>query len=489
MLELFRRLRSRQPRKYALNSPTAYVLDHDENEGVSVALRHNSHPGGGHRKSSELSWHPSPQEDPRKVTKCPYLRSTDRAWAFTSQEPLLESLAIKNTFRFLFLHPSDDSEQPVVCSLFQHTLAEEFEYTALSYEWGTPAVNGQSIKILSKKHITLNGKVIEVSPNLFDALIHVRGNLDSGMAGVLWVDALCINQNDVIERGHQVAQMRQIYHQAHQVLCWLGPATEETHSPDVKRSSRDIMQRSYWQRIWIIQEFVLARSVDLMCGELFFSVEQIEDGTTKDPDRYARLAGFYSLRDLRSRFVSNQQTNDSPLSLLEALQLSGRSRATDSRDLVYAILSLVSEKELLGLEPDYTLSPCEVFCNALWVLSNQTANSTQYIADLRHERHYRTFRNAADPHLGERKACNGKSGCQTLTKMQLWHDDSKRNSFLEPRRNSSDSIGSWSHRSASPAPRRNSASSLETPAVVDNRANRSYPPNSYFTRRFGYPNE
>lgn len=39
---------------------------------------------------------------------------------------------------------------------------------------------------------------------------------------VLWIDALCINQKDVTERGHQVGIMHEIYRNTQKNLIWLG---------------------------------------------------------------------------------------------------------------------------------------------------------------------------------------------------------------------------------------------------------------------------
>ncbi|KAF2830838.1 HET-domain-containing protein, partial [Ophiobolus disseminans] len=38
----------------------------------------------------------------------------------------------------------------------------------------------------------------------------------------LWIDAICINQSDLLERNHQVAQMRDVYTKAESVIAWLG---------------------------------------------------------------------------------------------------------------------------------------------------------------------------------------------------------------------------------------------------------------------------
>ena len=47
---------------------------------------------------------------------------------------------------------------------------------------------------------------------------------------MLWVDAICINQEDQTEKGHQVSQMRDIYKGADEVLIWLGPSNDDIDS-------------------------------------------------------------------------------------------------------------------------------------------------------------------------------------------------------------------------------------------------------------------
>ncbi|KAH8684274.1 heterokaryon incompatibility protein-domain-containing protein [Tricladium varicosporioides] len=102
---------------------------------------------------------------------------------------------------------SDDAE--ICCGLILGNLDEDPEYKALSYEWGSP---------MDPKMIKLNGKSVSVTNNLWWALWHLRKN---GRITRLWIDALCINQKDDYERGHQVSMMGSIYQNA-EVICWLG---------------------------------------------------------------------------------------------------------------------------------------------------------------------------------------------------------------------------------------------------------------------------
>lgn len=87
-------------------------------------------------------------------------------------------------------------------------------YEALSYAWGEAAF---------PNHIELNrSNTVPITKSLYTALQYLRFTESTRS---LWIDALCINQNDVEERSAQVAMMVSIYFLAHSVVIWLGPSS------------------------------------------------------------------------------------------------------------------------------------------------------------------------------------------------------------------------------------------------------------------------
>ncbi|PMD15205.1 hypothetical protein NA56DRAFT_550813, partial [Hyaloscypha hepaticicola] len=118
----------------------------------------------------------------------------------------------KSEIRIIILKPSTVS-MPLECTLQHVSNANKSRasYKALSYTWGPP----EPTKILLR-----NGIQIQVRENLWQALHHVRQESSSLR---LWVDALCINQEDIPERNEQVSRMGTLYNQAEEVLVWLGP--------------------------------------------------------------------------------------------------------------------------------------------------------------------------------------------------------------------------------------------------------------------------
>jgi hypothetical protein len=120
-------------------------------------------------------------------------------------------------FRILHIRPGRKHD-PIQCCLQTqnfHTSLDA-EYSALSYAWGSTD---------RTQTIMLEGFSFPVTHNLHSALWHAR---DRKKRVSLWADAVCINQTDKDERGHQVVQMRSIYRAAAQVIIWLGEATVES---------------------------------------------------------------------------------------------------------------------------------------------------------------------------------------------------------------------------------------------------------------------
>lgn len=102
---------------------------------------------------------------------------------------------------------------------FEHTEEQRWvpEYEALSYAWGTPA-RGES-------RISLNGSTFPVTSNLESALRALRYE---DKDRVLWIDAVCINQDDLRERSEQVQIMANIYQRARATVAWAGHADKSS---------------------------------------------------------------------------------------------------------------------------------------------------------------------------------------------------------------------------------------------------------------------
>jgi hypothetical protein len=121
-------------------------------------------------------------------------------------------------FRLVELHPSKRSD-PIRCTLCTYAFdSNPPPYTALSYTWG-PKVK--------PKNIELNGVSFPVGYSLWSFLEEMR--LQERFC-VYWIDAICIDQESVLERNHQVQMMRHIYSNAQSVSIWLGDADRQSTS-------------------------------------------------------------------------------------------------------------------------------------------------------------------------------------------------------------------------------------------------------------------
>lgn len=163
--------------------------------------------------------------------------------------------------RLLRLLPHLDEHSGIKCHLFTCTLLDSgstHPYEALSYVWG-PENNQQSISI--------DNCELPVRANLHAALSHLR---DRFMERIIWIDAMCINQEDNDEKGQQVQSMAKIYAKASRVIVWLGEAAgdsdqvleairkaaeeQNTNSAIDKTNQQSILtllERPWFQRIWV----------------------------------------------------------------------------------------------------------------------------------------------------------------------------------------------------------------------------------------------
>jgi hypothetical protein len=137
---------------------------------------------------------------------------------FTYKPLDLDELSI----RLLYIRKGWPRED-MVCELCESYSDPEkgIPYKALSYNWG----GIQHEPRAGIPRVFVDGHEVSLTENLYTALWHIR-RPDQNI--FLWVDAICINQDDPREKGHQVKQMGYIYKGAEEVLIWLGPGHEGT---------------------------------------------------------------------------------------------------------------------------------------------------------------------------------------------------------------------------------------------------------------------
>ncbi|KAI8713802.1 HET domain-containing protein [Fusarium sp. LHS14.1] len=284
--------------------------------------------------------------------------------------------------RLLELQAGQDSD-PVKCDLVTSNLDEQdVAYEALSYTWGT---DDASCLML------LDGGTFGIRPNLEAAFRRLRKTDKSRR---LWVDAVCINQDDIEERNAQVRSMLRIYKTASRVLVWLGPASDHSHlamarrgfmhnfhaineemwdeglSPSSPRylGFADLTSRPWWRRTWVIQEVVVSKAATVLCGpdeieweQLAFNLAQLiqimsmlgEKAPMSISDETVAIAAF--------RMRHHSETNPS-MGLLETMNKFRSWLATDPRDKVYGLLGLATD-DADGISVNYSMPVNQVYEN------------------------------------------------------------------------------------------------------------------------------
>lgn len=169
-------------------------------------------------------------------------------------------------FRLIRVLPTRHHSHAIQVEMWHDNLTSR-SYKCLSYRWGERETS---------RTILVNGHRFWVRDNLYDFLEYAS---TAYTFQPLWIDAICINQNDGQERARQVARMSSIYSRAEDVVIWLdGDANMQKfftwvlegdyytfyHDPERVSIHTDFIKHPYWTRAWITQEILLARHVTLV---------------------------------------------------------------------------------------------------------------------------------------------------------------------------------------------------------------------------------
>jgi len=134
----------------------------------------------------------------------------------------------KTETRLLTVHPGAQRDV-VVCDLESHSLLlpDMPTFKAVSHAWHELHSRPDQGVSLEPCQLRINGQFFRVSYSLETALRKFRRQFCNAMAVCLWVDAICINQESIEEKNHQVPLMAEIFSKADQVLIWLGDAEDD----------------------------------------------------------------------------------------------------------------------------------------------------------------------------------------------------------------------------------------------------------------------
>ncbi|KIW29809.1 uncharacterized protein PV07_05596 [Cladophialophora immunda] len=277
------------------------------------------------------------------------------------------------------------------------------EYDAVSYVWGS---------VEEQSEVVCNEHCVRIPTNLLNALLQIWTELPDRL---LWVDALCINQEDQIEKAVQVRLMGPIFSEATIVRAWLGDGPEysteawreleewSTYELEGGRLHEEYQDRRlipqhlardeetenafwaaiYWliagpwfTRTWIFQEAVLAQHAIVHCGRLSMEWSQFAKGAMNiaagyfegpadshawDIERGRMLLGVKSSTDFGPFFDASDR---SPCCLLDQLSLNWQRNCSNPRDKIYGVLGVLSLSNTYAIKVDYSLPTSQVYADA-----------------------------------------------------------------------------------------------------------------------------
>lgn len=317
------------------------------------------------------------------------------------------------------------------CVIFESYLDREIgvPYEALSYTWGDLSATQVPVEITDENSTTAT--YLHIYPNLCQILRHLRYDNEDR---IMWVDAICIDQSPthraLLERTHQVGQMRLVYKNADRVVAWLGnvdrdmnllmefaqqldrkvtansmntPAVglvklqfdllilsyeargpQHFHKiPRFASAMSRVLEQPWFKRTWIIQEVASARSGLLACS--------CEGATISVPMRtFALLPSLMELKtpphsqvilDVMPRVGQRREGWwNKKHDLITLLAKFSDRECTDPRDSVYALLGICSDLEATRiLRADYEAPLGLVWRNTLsYVLFHEIVDPETY---------------------------------------------------------------------------------------------------------------
>ncbi|TVY41418.1 Heterokaryon incompatibility protein 6,OR allele [Lachnellula subtilissima] len=339
--------------------------------------------------------------------------------------------------RVLVLQSSLKDDDPIRCELVHIGLDEDIttlrarshfrtglmNFNTLSYTWGDPNNN---------RAVILEGHRFPVRENLHAALRHLRNSHRSASSSnsitksYWWVDAMCINQENVSERNDQVSLMTRIYKKSFGVHIWLGDEAENSSlamdliselgrwrprgpgdpvggdrvfRSDMKmhwKALNALFQRSYWSRVWIRQEVAVSKFAMVHCGNRICQWDDIsaalnviltlnqqlgyqpaQEGlnqlgiSCKSSSGLGLSCYLRAFLLCRIRTEAGGGTDTNYLELKDLLFHTRGCEATDPRDKVFSMLGLASPA-IYDMQPDYNSRIEEVLKTAAICVISRT---------------------------------------------------------------------------------------------------------------------
>lgn len=304
--------------------------------------------------------------------------------------------------RVFTLFPGEEFE-PLRGLIWVTRLDAKVHYTTVSYVWGPRT------RLKHALHTPVGR--LTITETLYATLKKLR---DRDKSVVLWVDAICINQDDDSEKTEQVQMLAQIFQNSVQTLGFIRDdgESEEVAEMLMQVRTREVLcedsadwprnlptcpkswnkrgmppptdpiwsktseffRNDWFRRVWIIQEVVIARNMKLICGKYTIDWEYVYSATQKiDQDPEMRIQGDEVRQSwqpfLRLGALRHCEARSSRLSIFVLLETFRHCQSTKRRDRFFSLLGIAADGNLTDFELDYH-SPFETiarrFGNALF---------------------------------------------------------------------------------------------------------------------------
>lgn len=329
---------------------------------------------------------------------------SDRSWTDTGIKPIVidmwrYSAEYEELWTVSDICPDASKSHMVIPSRYDWG-----DFEAVSYCWESN---------IRDRDVLVDDKIIRVTSNL-EAMLRELQSLPEAHSGIgFWVDGLCINQEDILEKNHQVGLMSRIYSQAFSTVVWLGPSTLSSDKAveELVQSFGDcrvsyteyegdqwtlhlgstqlfpfqcwpalveLCTRQYFKRMWIIQELALNKNMTMfMCGDRRFSRVYLQGMCKSARTNAASISTALDNADLPADYrvpikhdfvwgtandvyslIKLRGSNKGLNQLLDSVR---KAKATDPRDKVYGMLGLLPRHVASQLQPDYSKTKSEIF--------------------------------------------------------------------------------------------------------------------------------
>lgn len=301
-----------------------------------------------------------------------------------------------SNIRLLHVHPAN-SLWGIEATLESVSFLDRPSYRALSYTWG------DSNRMMT---ITVNGKRMSVTRNVWEALFNIR---DRYRNQTVWIDAICIDQTSNEEKSVHVPLVSFIYGRAKEVIVWLGDhppphwvkdstpslwhgdwavSKAKLYWPATKYWLYVLANQNYWHRCWIVQEIATASTIRLYSGKYSIPwpemIKLMRLYKSKEHLYIDAIDGVLNLQALREA----KYLDGAIYSLSNLLENFSDCFSTLPLDKVYAFLGMASDCQTGCISADYTKHPISVyhellsFWNRRCLLTGQDSAEIVYSAGL-----------------------------------------------------------------------------------------------------------